>query len=46
MEWTLEVVVLPISDINRSIEFYRDQVGFWTSPFRWTRGVELLMLTI
>jgi len=28
MDWTLEVVVLPVSDINRSIEFYRDQVGF------------------
>ena len=28
MDWTLEVVVPPVSDINRSIEFYRDQVGF------------------
>ena len=28
MDWTLEVVVLPVSDIHRSIEFYRDQVGF------------------
>lgn len=28
MDWTLEVVVLPVSDISRSIEFYRDQVGF------------------
>jgi len=28
MNWTLEVVVLPVSDISRSIEFYRDQVGF------------------
>ena len=28
MDWTLEVVVLPVSDINRSIAFYRDQVGF------------------
>lgn len=28
MEWTLEVVVVPVSDIARSIEFYRDQVGF------------------
>jgi catechol 2,3-dioxygenase-like lactoylglutathione lyase family enzyme len=28
MDWTLEVVVLPVSDINRSIEFYRDRVGF------------------
>src|SRR5258706_10766187 len=28
MDWTLEVVVLPVSDINRSLAFYRDQVGF------------------
>ncbi|NMN95254.1 VOC family protein [Antrihabitans stalactiti] len=28
MDWTLEVVVLPVSDIERSIEFYRDKVGF------------------
>ena len=28
MDWTLEVVVLPVSDINRSIAFYRDQMGF------------------
>ncbi|OZC48263.1 glyoxalase [Rhodococcus sp. 06-621-2] len=28
MEWTLEVVVVPVSDLDRSIEFYRDKVGF------------------
>jgi catechol 2,3-dioxygenase-like lactoylglutathione lyase family enzyme len=28
MDWTLEVVVLPVSDIDASIEFYRDKVGF------------------
>ena len=28
MDWTLEVVILPVSDIAKSIEFYRDQVGF------------------
>jgi catechol 2,3-dioxygenase-like lactoylglutathione lyase family enzyme len=28
MEWTLEVVVLPVSDIDRAIGFYRDQLGF------------------
>src|ERR1700710_70383 len=28
MDWTLEVVVLPGSDIDRAVAFYRDQVGF------------------
>jgi catechol 2,3-dioxygenase-like lactoylglutathione lyase family enzyme len=28
MDWTLEVVVLPVSDIEHSVAFYRDQVGF------------------
>ncbi|WP_299168158.1 VOC family protein [uncultured Arthrobacter sp.] len=28
MDWTLEVVVVPVSDIARSVAFYRDKVGF------------------
>jgi catechol 2,3-dioxygenase-like lactoylglutathione lyase family enzyme len=28
MDWTLEVVILPVSDLDRSIAYYRDQVGF------------------
>jgi predicted enzyme related to lactoylglutathione lyase len=28
MDWTLEVVILPVGDIDRSIAFYRDMVGF------------------
>ena len=28
MDWTLEVVVLPVSDIDRSVAFYRDRLGF------------------
>ena len=28
MDWTLEVVLLPVSDIDPAIEFYRDKVGF------------------
>ena len=28
MDWTLEVVILPVADIDRSIAFYRDKVGF------------------
>ena len=28
MDWTLEVVVVPVSDVDRAIAFYRDQLGF------------------
>lgn len=28
MDWTLEVVLVPVSDLERAIAFYRDQVGF------------------
>ena len=28
VDWTLEVVVVPVSDLAASIAFYRDQVGF------------------
>ncbi|GIG23540.1 glyoxalase [Cellulomonas chitinilytica] len=28
MDWTLEVVVVPVSDLDASIAFYRDKVGF------------------
>jgi predicted enzyme related to lactoylglutathione lyase len=28
MDWTLEVVQVPVADFERAIAFYRDQVGF------------------
>jgi catechol 2,3-dioxygenase-like lactoylglutathione lyase family enzyme len=28
MDWTLEVVILPVSDIDAAVAFYRDKVGF------------------
>ncbi len=28
MNWTLEVVVVPVSDVDRSKKFYADQLGF------------------
>ena len=28
MDWTLEVVIVPVSDLDAGIAFYRDQVGF------------------
>jgi predicted enzyme related to lactoylglutathione lyase len=27
MDWTLEIVVVPVSDVDRAIGFYRDQLG-------------------
>jgi predicted enzyme related to lactoylglutathione lyase len=28
VDWTLEVVILPVADIDRAVAFYRDQAGF------------------
>lgn len=28
MDMTLEVILLPVSDVDRAKEFYRDKVGF------------------
>ncbi len=28
MDWKLELIILPVTDVDRSIAFYRDQVGF------------------
>jgi predicted enzyme related to lactoylglutathione lyase len=28
MDWTLEVVVVPVNAVDRAIPFYRDQLGF------------------
>ena len=28
MDWKLEVVVVPVSDVNRSKQFYSEQLGF------------------
>jgi len=28
MEWTLEVVVVPVSDVDRAKEFYAEKLGF------------------
>ena len=28
MNWTLELIVVPVSDIDRSKRFYTDQLGF------------------
>jgi catechol 2,3-dioxygenase-like lactoylglutathione lyase family enzyme len=28
MDWKLELVPVPVSDVDRAIDFYRDEVGF------------------
>ena len=45
MDWTLEVVVLPVSDIDRSIAFYRDQVGFALDHDTRTEQMHVAQLT-
>ena len=45
MDWTLEVVILPVSDIDRSIAFYRDQVGFELDHDTKTEHMHVVQLT-
>ena len=45
MDWTLEVVILPVSDIDRSIKFYRDQVGFDLDHDTRTEQMHVVQLT-
>lgn len=45
MDWTLEVVVLPVSDIDRALAFYRDQVGFVLDHDTRTEQMRVAQLT-
>ena len=45
MDWTLEVVVLPVSDLDRAIAFYRDQVGFELDHDTHTEQMHVAQLT-
>jgi len=45
MDWTLEVVILPVSDIARSVAFYRDQVGFALDHDTQTEHMHVVQLT-
>ncbi|HEY3260362.1 MAG TPA: VOC family protein [Pseudonocardiaceae bacterium] len=45
MDWTLEVVVLPVSDIDRAIAFYRDQAGFVLDHDTRTEHMHVAQLT-
>lgn len=45
MDWTLEVVVLPVRDIDRALAFYRDQVGFMLDHDTRTEQMRVAQLT-
>ncbi|MDN4641510.1 VOC family protein [Agreia sp. PsM10] len=45
MDWTLEVIVLPVADIERSIGFYRDQLGFALDHDTTTTQMRVVQLT-
>jgi predicted enzyme related to lactoylglutathione lyase len=45
MDWTLEVVILPVSDIGRSVAFYRDRVGFELDHDTTTEQMHVVQLT-
>ena len=45
MDWTLEVVLLPFSDIDRAVAFYRDQVGFSLDHDTKTEHMHVVQLT-
>lgn len=45
MDWKIEVVPLPVTDVDRAVAFYRDRAGFNldvdASPWEGTRFVQL-----
>jgi catechol 2,3-dioxygenase-like lactoylglutathione lyase family enzyme len=45
MDWTLEVVIVPVSDIERSLAFYRDQVGFALDHHTQNEHMNVVQLT-
>lgn len=45
MDWTLEVVVVPVSDLDRAIAFYRDQLGFALDHHTQASGMNFAQLT-
>jgi catechol 2,3-dioxygenase-like lactoylglutathione lyase family enzyme len=45
MDWTLEVVVVPVTDTDRAIAFYRDQLGFNLDHHTQAPGMNFAQLT-
>jgi len=45
MEWKLEVVVLPVTDVDRAKEFYVEQLGFHLDADTETPGFRVVHMT-
>ncbi len=46
MDWKIELVAIPVSDVDRAIAFYRDQVGFTLDhDHRVDGGIRFVQLT-
>ena len=45
MDWTLEVMIVPVTDQDRAIAFYRDQVGFHLDHRTSTEQMDFAQLT-
>jgi catechol 2,3-dioxygenase-like lactoylglutathione lyase family enzyme len=46
MDWTLEVIVVPVSDLDRSKRFYEEQLGFKVDhDTTFNEGTRVLQLT-
>ena len=45
VDWTLEVVIVPVSDIDRAIDFYRDRVGFELDHHTTNEHMDVAQLT-
>jgi catechol 2,3-dioxygenase-like lactoylglutathione lyase family enzyme len=45
VNWTLEVVVLPVSDVDRAKEFYADKLGFVVDHDTRGPGFRIVQLT-
>jgi predicted enzyme related to lactoylglutathione lyase len=45
VDWTLEVVILPVGDIDAAIAFYRDKVGFELDHDTRTEQMHVVQLT-
>jgi catechol 2,3-dioxygenase-like lactoylglutathione lyase family enzyme len=45
MEWTLEVVCVPVSDVDRAVEFYAGKMGFALDHDTAVGSVRIVQLT-